>query len=114
MTTNKNIPTDNLSNAAQRPQRGSTVIEFPFVVLAFMILLWGFVAAYRLFYMQIQLDNVTNSLANAISKTESKTNKDTPYLSRDLAEPLLILANRYLPDSIKKKQYRHHPRKFSF
>ena len=93
MTVNKTHP---------RKQAGSAAVEFPFVVLAMMIILWGFVAIYRLFSMQTQLDNVTYNLVNAISSTQLKPEQGKNGLPETLKGPLLVLAERYLPSSIAR------------
>ncbi|MGF1753181.1 hypothetical protein L4C33_06230 [Vibrio makurazakiensis] len=106
MTINK---TTNVAqhSATKLNQNGSTVIEFPFVVLALMVLLWGFVASYRLFYTQIQLDTAAYNLVNAVSTTITESAAQTgaapTYVSSDLAAPLLVLAKRYLPDNIETR-----------
>ncbi len=93
MTVNKTHP---------RKQAGSAAVEFPFVVLAMMIILWGFVAIYRLFSMQTQLDNVTYNLVNAISSTQLKPEQGKNGVPETLKGPLLVLAERYLPSSIAR------------
>lgn len=105
MTINNSMPIGKISNNSPRNQGGSIAIEFPLIVLIFMIILWGFVAVFRLCYTQIQLDNVAYNLVNAVSTTEfekpSSSGNSTSYLSSNLSAPLLTLADRYLPDNIK-------------
>ncbi|WP_373952190.1 tight adherence pilus pseudopilin TadF [Vibrio pomeroyi] len=91
MTTNK---------TPRKKQAGSAAIEFPFVVLALMIILWGLVAAYRLFNLQTQLDNVTYNLVNAVSLTQLKPEQAPNGLPNSLKNQLLVLAERYLPHNI--------------
>ncbi|WP_435250035.1 tight adherence pilus pseudopilin TadF [Vibrio sp. nBUS_14] len=93
MTTNK---------TPRKKQAGSAAIEFPFVVLALMIILWGLVAIYRLFNLQIQLDNVTYNLVNAVSLTQLKPEQGPNGLPNTLKDQLLDLAERYLPQDIKR------------
>ncbi|WP_439146339.1 tight adherence pilus pseudopilin TadF [Vibrio sp.] len=85
-----------------KKQTGSAAIEFPFVVLALMIILWGLVAVYRLFNLQIQLDNVTYNLVNAVSLTQLKPEQGPNGLPNTLKDQLLDLAERYLPQDIKR------------
>ncbi|CAK3132256.1 Pilus assembly protein [Vibrio crassostreae] len=85
-----------------KKQTGSAAVEFPFVVLAMMIILWGFVAIYRLFSLQTQLDNVTYNLVNAISSTQLKPEQGKNGLPETLKGPLLVLAESYLPSSIAR------------
>ncbi|WP_253822112.1 tight adherence pilus pseudopilin TadF [Vibrio sp. 99-8-1] len=108
MTINNSMPIGKISNNSPRNQGGSIAIEFPLIVLIFMIILWGFVAVFRLCYTQIQLDNVAYNLVNAVSKTQNAV-KDTSgniknYLPNNfnLAQTLVTLADRYLPDSIEE------------
>ncbi|EDK29648.1 hypothetical protein VSWAT3_18853 [Vibrionales bacterium SWAT-3] len=89
-----------VNNTHTKKQAGSAAVEFPFVVLAMMIILWGFVAIYRLFSMQTQLDNVTYNLVNAISSTQLKPEQGKNGLPETLKGPLLVLAESYLPSSI--------------
>ena len=91
-----------VNNTHIKKQAGSAAVEFPFVVLAMMIILWGFVAIYRLFSMQTQLDNVTYNLVNAISSTQLKPEQGKNGLPETLKGPLLVLAERYLPSSITR------------
>lgn len=93
MTTNK---------TPRKKQAGSAAIEFPFVVLALMIILWGLVAVYRLFNLQTQLDNVTYNLVNAVSLTQLKPEQGPNGLPNTLKDQLLDLAERYLPQDIKR------------
>ena len=93
MTTNK---------TPRKKQAGSAAIEFPFVVLALMIILWGLVATYRLFNLQTQLDNVTYNLVNAVSLTQLKPEQGPNGLPNTLKDQLLDLAERYLPQDIKR------------
>jgi len=93
MTTNK---------TPRKKQAGSAAIEFPFVVLALMIILWGLVATYRLFNLQTQLDNVTYNLVNAVSLTQLKPEQGPNGLPNTLKDQLLDLAERYLPQNIKR------------
>ncbi|OBT19784.1 hypothetical protein A9266_14055 [Vibrio tasmaniensis] len=93
MTTNK---------TPRKKQAGSAAIEFPFVVLALMIILWGLVAVYRLFSLQTQLDNVTYNLVNAVSLTQLKPEQGPNGLPNTLKDQLLDLAERYLPQDIKR------------
>lgn len=86
-----------------KKQTGSAAIEFPFVVLALMIILWGLVAVYRLFNLQIQLDNVTYNLVNAVSLTQLKPEQGPNGLPNTLKDQLLDLAERYLPQDIKRR-----------
>ncbi|GEM75722.1 tight adherence pilus pseudopilin TadF [Vibrio sagamiensis] len=84
-----------------KTQTGSAAIEFPFIVLAAIIILWGFVATYRLFNLQIQLDNVTYNLVSALSSTQFKLKSlGRKELPEELALQLINLAERYLPNSI--------------
>ena len=85
-----------------KKQTGSAAIEFPFVVLALMIILWGLVAVYRLFSLQTQLDNVTYNLVNAVSLTQLKPEQGPNGLPNTLKDQLLDLAERYLPQDIKR------------
>ena len=89
-----------VNNTHTKKQAGSAVVEFPFVVIAMMIILWGFVAIYRLFSLQTQLDNVTYNLVNAISSTQLKPEQGKNGLPETLKGPLLVLAESYLPSSI--------------
>lgn len=89
-----------------KKQTGSAAIEFPFVVLALMIILWGLVAIYRLFNLQIQLDNVTYNLVNAVSLTQLKPEQGPNGLPNTLKDQLLDLAERYLPQDIKRSNIR--------
>ncbi|MCZ8488894.1 hypothetical protein O9992_22055 [Vibrio lentus] len=41
-------------------------------MLALAVILWDFDAVYRLFNLQIQLDNVTYNFVNAVSLTQLK------------------------------------------
>lgn len=93
MTTNK---------TPRKKQAGSAAIEFPFVVLALMIILWGLVAVYRLFSLQTQLDNVTYNLVNAVSLTQLKPEQGPNGLPNTLKNQLLALAERYLPQDIER------------
>ena len=93
MTTNK---------TPRKKQAGSAAIEFPFVVLALMIILWGLVATYRLFNLQTQLDNVTYNLVNAVSLTQLKPEQGPNGLPNTLKNQLLVLAERYLPQDIER------------
>ncbi|MEZ8241438.1 tight adherence pilus pseudopilin TadF [Vibrio splendidus] len=93
MTTNK---------TPRKKQAGSAAIEFPFVVLALMIILWGLVATYRLFNLQTQLDNVTYNLVNAVSLTQLKPEQGPNGLPNTLKDQLLDLAERYLPQDIER------------
>ncbi|MEZ9535199.1 hypothetical protein BCT40_02135 [Vibrio lentus] len=85
-----------------KKQTGSAAIEFPFVVLALMIILWGLVAVYRLFSLQTQLDSVTYNLVNAVSLTQLKPEQGPNGLPNTLRDQLLDLAERYLPQDIKR------------
>lgn len=85
-----------------KKQTGSAAIEFPFVVLALMIILWGLVAVYRLFSLQTQLDSVTYNLVNAVSLTQLKPEQGPNGLPNTLKDQLLDLAERYLPQDIKR------------
>ncbi|MFA0550773.1 tight adherence pilus pseudopilin TadF [Vibrio lentus] len=85
-----------------KKQTGSAAIEFPFVVLALMIILWGLVAVYRLFSLQTQLDSVTYNLVNAVSLTQLKPEQGPNGLPNTLKDQLLDLAERYLPHDIKR------------
>ncbi|MEZ8348272.1 hypothetical protein BCT41_02430 [Vibrio splendidus] len=85
-----------------KKQTGSAAIEFPFVVLALMIILWGLVAVYRLFSLQTQLDSVTYNLVNAVSLTQLKPEQGPNGLPNTLKDQLLDLAERYLPQNIKR------------
>lgn len=89
-----------VNNTHKKKQAGSAAVEFPFVVLAMMIILWGFVAVYRLFSLQTQLDNVTYNLVNAISSTQLKPEQGKNGLPETLKGPLILLAESYLPSSI--------------
>lgn len=91
-----------VNNTHTKKQAGSAAVEFPFVVLAMMFILWGLVAIYRLFSMQTQLDNVTYNLVNAISSTQFKPEQGKNGLPKTLKGPLLVLAERYLPSSIAR------------
>tara|TARA_B100001059_G_scaffold118831_1_gene118945 strand:- start:2006 stop:2566 length:561 start_codon:yes stop_codon:yes gene_type:complete len=91
-----------VNNTHTKKQAGSAAVEFPFVVLAMMFILWGLVAIYRLFSMQTQLDNVTYNLVNAISSTQLKPEQGKNGLPETLKGPLLVLAERYLPSSIAR------------
>ena len=93
MTTNK---------TPRKKQAGSAAIEFPFVVLALMIILWGLVAVYRLFSLQTQLDSVTYNLVNAVSLTQLKPEQGPNGLPNTLKNQLLALAERYLPQDIER------------
>ncbi|CDU08552.1 conserved hypothetical protein [Vibrio coralliirubri] len=88
------------NNTPLKKQAGSAVIEFPFVVFALMVVLWGLVAAYRLFNLQTQLDNVTYNLVNAVSLTQLKPEQASNGLPNSLKSQLLVLAERYLPHNI--------------
>ncbi len=88
------------NNTPLKKQTGSAVIEFPFVVFALMVVLWGLVAAYRLFNLQTQLDNVTYNLVNAVSLTQLKPEQGPNGLPNSLKNQLLVLAERYLPHNI--------------
>ncbi|EAP95175.1 tight adherence pilus pseudopilin TadF [Vibrio splendidus] len=85
-----------------KKQTGSAAIEFPFVVLALMIILWGLVAVYRLFSLQTQLDSVAYNLVNAVSLTQLKPEQGPNGLPNTLKDQLLDLAERYLPQDIKR------------
>ncbi|PTO74680.1 tight adherence pilus pseudopilin TadF [Vibrio splendidus] len=85
-----------------KKQTGSAAIEFPFVVLALMIILWGLVAVYRLFSLQTQLDSVTYNLVNAVSLTQLKPEQGPNGLPNTLKDQFLDLAERYLPQDIKR------------
>ncbi|MGR3961553.1 tight adherence pilus pseudopilin TadF [Vibrio lentus] len=85
-----------------KKQTGSAAIEFPFVVLALMIILWGLVTVYRLFSLQTQLDSVTYNLVNAVSLTQLKPEQGPNGLPNTLKDQLLDLAERYLPQDIKR------------
>lgn len=91
-----------VNNTHTKKQAGSAAVEFPFVVLAMMFILWGLVAIYRLFSMQTQLDNVTYNLVNAISSTQLQPEQGKNGLPETLKGPLLVLAERYLPSSIAR------------
>ncbi|EGU41493.1 tight adherence pilus pseudopilin TadF [Vibrio splendidus] len=91
-----------VNNTHTKKQAGSAAVEFPFVALAMMFILWGLVAIYRLFSMQTQLDNVTYNLVNAISSTQLKPEQGKNGLPETLKGPLLVLAERYLPSSIAR------------
>ncbi|CAH6840911.1 conserved hypothetical protein [Vibrio chagasii] len=91
-----------VNNTHTKKQAGSAAAEFPFVVLAMMIILWGFVAVYRLFSLQTQLDNVTYNLVNAISSTQLKPEQGKNGLPETLKGPLIVLAESYLPSSIAR------------
>lgn len=67
-----------------------------------MIILWGLVATYRLFNLQTQLDNVAYNLVNAVSLTQLKPEQGPNGLPNTLKDQLLDLAERYLPQDIKR------------
>ncbi len=96
MTTNK---------TPRKKQAGSAAIEFPFAVPTHSqgIILWGLVA--RLSPIQpteTQLDNVTYNLVNAVSLTQLKPEQGPNGLPNTLKDQLLDLAERYLPQDIKR------------
>ncbi|MFM2587865.1 tight adherence pilus pseudopilin TadF [Vibrio sp. TBV020] len=50
-------------------QAGATAIEFPFVVIGIMVIVFGLVSIYRLMHLQTRLDSAAFMVTNAVSRT---------------------------------------------
>lgn len=85
-------------------QKGVAVIEFPFVVLAVVSMVWGMVSVYRLIDMRLQLDNVAFSLANSVAVTETIPESSSQEFRVDLEKDVLTLAQQLLPESLSENQ----------
>lgn len=84
-------------------QRGVTSIEFPFIVVSSMVIVFGLVAIYRLMYTQTRLDSTAFILADIVARTfDGKELNPAMTLDERIdaqfaAEELLTIAQRILP-----------------
>ena len=77
-------------------QCGSAVIEFPAMVLGFLVIVLGLFAVYKILYLQTRLDSTAYSLVSAASRALVPNGQITPY-SPESADHLLVLARPSLP-----------------
>lgn len=87
-------------------QRGVASIEFPFVVVGIMVIVFGLVSIYRLMYTQTRLDSTAFMLADIVARTFDDKGS-TAGLTLDelideqfVATDLLTIAQRMLPKGI--------------
>ncbi|MEX0332896.1 tight adherence pilus pseudopilin TadF [Vibrio tubiashii] len=83
-----------------KSQQGATVIEFPFVVLGIMVIVFGLVSIYRLMYVQTRMDSSAFMVAEAVSRTLNGTLDSRQYS----AENLLEVATRMLPTGFERQK----------
>ncbi|WP_394126458.1 tight adherence pilus pseudopilin TadF [Vibrio hepatarius] len=87
-------------------QRGVASIEFPFVVVGIMVIVFGLVSIYRLMYTQTRLDSTAFMLADIVARTFDDKGTTAPIKLKDLvneqfdAQELLMIAQRMLPKGI--------------
>ncbi|NOH53536.1 hypothetical protein F0266_11380 [Vibrio coralliilyticus] len=81
-------------------QKGATIIEFPFVALAVLVISITLVAIFKTLSLQAKIDNTAFSLVSAASLALVPKTSSQPYTESSAAE-LLTLAKRYLPANIE-------------
>ncbi|WCE28699.1 tight adherence pilus pseudopilin TadF [Vibrio sp. SCSIO 43137] len=87
--------------AGRSRQNGSVAVEFPFVVIGVLIILFGLVTVYKVQNAQTQLNEVAFSLTNAVATTLQEA--DIADESA-IAQNLVVVAKRLLPESINVEQ----------
>ncbi|MEZ8099180.1 tight adherence pilus pseudopilin TadF [Vibrio bivalvicida] len=83
-----------------KSQQGATVVEFPFVVLGIMVIVFGLVSIYRLMYVQTRMDSSVFMVADAVSRTFEGTQSLNQYSAEDLLE----VAARMLPTGFERQK----------
>lgn len=87
-------------------QRGVASIEFPFVVVGIMVIVFGLVSIYRLMYTQTRLDSTAFMLADIVARTFDDKGSTAGLTLDELvneqfdAQELLTIAQRMLPTGI--------------
>jgi len=87
-------------------QRGVASIEFPFVVVGIMVIVFGLVSIYRLMYTQTRLDSTAFMLADIVARTFDDKGSTVGLTLDELldeqfdAQELMTIAQRMLPTGI--------------
>ncbi|TFH93249.1 tight adherence pilus pseudopilin TadF [Vibrio ouci] len=87
-------------------QRGVASIEFPFVVVGIMVIVFGLVSIYRLMYTQTRLDSTAFMLADIVARTFDDKGSTAGLTLDELIDEqfvgteLLTIAQRMLPTGI--------------
>lgn len=87
-------------------QRGVASIEFPFVVVGIMVIVFGLVSIYRLMYTQTRLDSTAFMLADIVARTFDDKGSTVGLTLDELIEEqfdaaeLRMIAQRMLPTGI--------------
>jgi tight adherence protein F len=87
-------------------QRGVASIEFPFVVVGIMVIVFGLVSIYRLMYTQTRLDSTAFMVVDIVARTFDDKGSTVGLTLDELideqfdAQELLTIAQRMLPTGI--------------
>lgn len=87
-------------------QRGVASIEFPFVVVGIMVIVFGLVSIYRLMYTQTRLDSTAFMLADIVARTFDDKGSTVGLTLDELldeqfdAQELMTITQRMLPTGI--------------
>lgn len=105
-----------MTNKSRHLQQGATAIEFPFVVVGIMTIVFGLVSVYQAMYTQTRLDSVSYMLNDVIARSfedkastlPSDPNVDTDSLSWLMKQidrkDVATLAQRALPSGFSAEQ----------
>ncbi|KOO15251.1 hypothetical protein AKJ18_09625 [Vibrio xuii] len=103
-------------------QRGVASIEFPFVVVGIMVIVFGLVSIYRLMYTQTRLDSTAFMLADIVARTFDDKGSTAGLTLDELIDEQFVgtelrtIAQRMLPTGIASENVglkleirRHNP-----
>ena len=95
-----------MTSKTSSKQRGVASIEFPFIVVGSLVIVFGLVSIYRLMYTQTRLDSTAFMLADIVARTFDDKELN-PVMTSDgrsyaqfTAKELLTIARRTLPMGI--------------
>lgn len=95
-----------MTSKTSSKQRGVASIEFPFIVVGSLVIVFGLVSIYRLMYTQTRLDSTAFMLADIVARTfdDKELNpaiaSDGRSYAQFTARELLTIARRTLPMGI--------------
>ena len=95
-----------MTSKTSSKQRGVASIEFPFIVVGSLVIVFGLVSIYRLMYTQTRLDSTAFMLADIVARTfdDKELNpaiaSDERSYAQFTARELLMIARRTLPMGI--------------